>query len=75
MRHIHFESSFRRVLGTYVACLRFAPLQVTIVARTLPLTPRSLLSPGLREHVPQDLPEEHGAAACMLSEYCCLAPA
>lgn len=75
MRHIHFESSFRRVLGTYVACLRFAPLQVTVASRTLPLTPCSLLSPGLREHVPQDLPEEHGAAACMLSEYCCLAPA
>lgn len=30
MRHIHFESSFRRVLGSYVACLRFAPLQVMI---------------------------------------------
>jgi len=75
MRHIHFESSFRRVLGTYVACLRFAPLQVTVASRTLPLTPRSLFLPGLREHVPQDLPEEHGAAACLLSEYCCLAPA
>jgi hypothetical protein len=30
MRHIHFESSFRRMLGVYVACLRFAPMQVLI---------------------------------------------
>jgi hypothetical protein len=31
MRHIHFESSFRRMLGVYVACLKFAPLQVFFV--------------------------------------------
>lgn len=70
MRHIHFESSFRRMLGAYVACLRFAPLQVLNYMRRLHSIFHSHFFLGLCQHVHKNIPEKHRAVARVFCQHC-----